>query len=219
VAAIVNGKLVWLVPPPPLPVPPCGAGGLKTLTFAAPTLAISVLLTVACICVALVVPTVVSVVCVPPAPHKTCEPPDGSDVGRKLLPVTVRVNATPPATAQLGDWEDTAGSGLPGGLMMNASEFESPFIPAPEKGLSVWTKAVPGLATSDAGTVAVMPMTLPALSVCNWVAIVPPFHCTTVLATNPPPTTVSVNCGLPAVVLAGESEVMDAPVGTWNVFP
>jgi hypothetical protein len=74
----------------------------------------------------------VKVVCDPPAPHKTCEPPDGSDVGRKLLPTTVNVNPAPPATVQLGDMEETAGSGFPGGLMMNASEFESPFIPAPE---------------------------------------------------------------------------------------
>src|SRR6266851_4246602 len=80
-------------------------------------------------------------------------------------------------------------------------------------------KRCPWLATSDAGTVAVMPVMFPALSVCTWVAMVPPFHCTTVLATNTPPTTVSVNCGLPAVAFAGESEVMVAPVGTWNVLP
>jgi len=46
-AWMVNGRLVWLVPPPPFPVPELGAGGLKTLTLADPALAISVLGTVA----------------------------------------------------------------------------------------------------------------------------------------------------------------------------
>jgi hypothetical protein len=44
---MVNAGLFWLVPPPPLPVPDPGAGGLKTLTFAIPAAAMSVLLTVA----------------------------------------------------------------------------------------------------------------------------------------------------------------------------
>jgi hypothetical protein len=130
-----------------------------------------------------------------------------------LLPVTVRENPALPATAQLGDIADMLGTGFPAGLMRNATEFESPLVPAPECGLSVFTNAVPDLATSDAGTVAV-PRTLPLLSVSNVVVSVCPFHCTTVLATNPLPLTVSVNCGLPAVTLAGESEVMVPPVGT-----
>jgi hypothetical protein len=164
-------------------------------------------------------PTIANVVCVPPALHLTCEPPEGSDVGRKLLPATVNVNAALPATVQVGDIVDTVGSGFPAGLMMNATGFESPFVPAPEWGLSVFTNAVPGLATSDAGTVAVIPVTLPLVSVVTTVAIVWLFHCTTVLATNPVPTTVNVNCGLPAVTFAGDSELIDPPVGTWNVFP
>jgi hypothetical protein len=218
----VNGKLAWLVPPPPFPVPDPGEGGLKTLMLAVPEMAIRAALTVAWTCVALAL-TVAKVVCVPlgTAPHKTCEPPDGSDVGRKLLPVTVNVNAAPPAVAQAGARLETIGSGLPGGLMMNASGFESPLVPAPEWGCSVLTNAVPGFASSDAGTVAEMlpPTTLPLTSVCTCVAMVLPFHCTTVLATNPLPVTVSVNCWLPAVAFAGESEEMDAPVGTWKVFP
>jgi hypothetical protein len=163
----------------------------------------------------------VRVVCDPPVPHKTCEACVGSEFITKLLPVTVRVKPAPPATAQLGDIEATAGRGFPAGLMMNATGFESPFVPAPEWGLSVLTDAVPGLATSDAGTVAVavVPRTLPLLSVSNVVARVCPFHCTTVLATNPLPTTVNVNWGLPAVTFAGDSELIVPPVGTWNVFP
>ena len=149
----------------------------------------------------------------------TCDPPEGSDVGRKLLPATVNVNAALPASVQVGEIEETVGNGFPGGLMMNATGFESPFVPAPECGLSVFTKAVPALATSDAGTVAVIPVTLPLVSVVTTVAIVWLFHCTTVLATNPAPTTVSVNCALPAVTFAGDSELIVPPVGTWNVFP
>jgi hypothetical protein len=112
-----------------------------------------------------------------------------------LVPVTVRENPALPATAQLGEIADMVGTGFPAGLMVNATGFESPLVPEPECGLSVLTNAVPGLATSDAGTVAVavVPTTLPLLSVSNCVAMVCPFHCTTVLATNPLPTTVSVN--------------------------
>jgi len=113
-----------------------------------------------------------SVVCVPKELHMTCDPPEGSDVGRKLLPATVNVNAALPASVQVGEIEETDGNGFPGGLMMNATGFESPFVPAPECGLSVFTKAVPALATSDAGTVAVIPVTLPLVSVVTTVAIV-----------------------------------------------
>src|SRR5260370_34037672 len=143
-------------------------------------------------------PTIGSVFCVPPVVQCTCEPPEGSDAGRKLLPVTVNVNAPPPATAHVGDIEVTVGTGFPGGVMMKGSGLESPFIPAPENGLSVLTKTVPGLATSAALTVAVIPRTVPELSVCTCVGIEAPLHCTTVLATNPPPFTVTVNRGLPA---------------------
>jgi hypothetical protein len=110
-----------------------------------------------------------------------------------LLPATVNVNAALPATVQVGEIEETVGNGFPGGLMMNATGFESPLVPAPECGLSVFTNAVPGLATSDAGTVAVIPVTFPLASVVTTVAIVWLFHWTTVLATNPLPVTVNVN--------------------------
>jgi hypothetical protein len=195
---------------------------LKTLTFAVVAVAMRALLTVAWIWVALLTLVPLNVVCVPPALHNTCEACVGLEFITKLVPVTVKENAALPATAQVGDNEETVGTGFPGGLMMNAIGFESPLVPAPECGLSVLTNAVPALATRDAGTVAVIPMTLPPLSVCSCVGIVPPFHCTTVLATNPVPgagMTVKVKLGLPAAILAGDSAVMVAPVGTWNVFP
>src|SRR5690348_3613265 len=160
--------------------------------------------------------TIGSIVCEPPAPHKACDPPEGSDVGRKLLPAIVNVNAGPPAVVQLGDKEETVGNGFPGGLMINATGFESPLVPAPECGLRVFTNAVPGLATSDAGTVAVarLPKMLPAVSVAKVVARVWPFHCTTVLATKPAPLTVNVKSELPALIVEGDRERMVPPVGT-----
>src|SRR5258708_31413666 len=107
------------------------------------------------------------------------------------------------------------GTGFPAGLIRNATEFESPLVPAPECGLSVFTNAVPDLATSDAGTVAValVPRTLPLLSVSNVVVSVCPFHCPTVLATHPLPLTVSLNWRLPAITLSGESAGMGPPQG------
>ena len=140
-------------------------------------------------------------------------------VGKKLLPLRVRVNDGLCAATCDGVMELSVGTGLGAGFTINAREFERPLVPAPECGLSVFTNAVPALATRAAGTVAVIPVTFPLLSVVTTVAIVWLFHCTTVLATNPAPTTVRVNCGLPAVTFAGDSELMVPPVGTWNVFP
>ena len=168
--------------------------------------------TVAVICVELMLP-MASVLCVGPEFQWTWDPPEGSDVGRKLLPVIVRVTGALPAAALVGDIEETTGSGLPAGLMMNAMELESPFCPAPDAGLRVLTKAVPTLATRAAGTVAVTLSTLPAESVDTAVAMVFPFHCTTVLATNPWPVTVSVKSVLPALMVDGESTLIAAPVG------
>ena len=99
--------------------------------------------------------TMGSVDCVGPRFQRTCEPPDGSDVGRKLLPLTVRVNDGLPAAAVFGEIEVMAGTGLPGGLMINVRVFDRPLFPVPEKGFSVLTEAVPGLAISAAATVAV----------------------------------------------------------------
>jgi hypothetical protein len=75
--------------------------------------------------------------------------------------LTVRVNEGLPAAAVVGEIEVTAGTGFPGGLMINDKVFDSPLFPVPEKGFSVLTVAVPGLAINAAATVAV---TLPALT-------------------------------------------------------
>src|SRR5258707_2464621 len=119
-------------------------------------------------------PTIGSVFCVRPVVRCTCDPPEVSDAGRKLLPVTVSVNAPPPATAHVGDIDVTVGTGFPGGLMMKGNGLESPFIPAPENGLSVLTKTAPGLAISAALTVEVIPSTMPELSVGTCAVFVVP---------------------------------------------
>jgi hypothetical protein len=81
-------------------VPPPGVG-LVTVTFAVPELAISLAGTAAVICVA------VTNVVVSAAPfHFTTE------LARKPLPLTVSVNAAPPADALVGSSEAITGAGL-----------------------------------------------------------------------------------------------------------
>src|SRR5579871_5247345 len=94
-------------------------------------------------------------VCVGPRLKRTCEPPEGSEVGIKLEPFTVRVKDGSPAVAALGDMEETAGRGLAAGLTRKVRVLERPFWPVPEKGFSVLTKLVPAFAIRAAETVAV----------------------------------------------------------------
>src|SRR5919108_5503681 len=67
-------------------------------------------------------------------------------------------------------------------------------------GLTTRTLAVPTLAMSLAGMLAVSRMSL-----TNVVDRALPFHCTVEPATKPPPSTVSVNAGLPALACRGVS--------------
>ena len=112
------------------------------------------------------------VVWVEPIFQCTSDPPVGSEVGRKFVPARVSVNAGLPAAALFGEIEVRVGTGLGGALMMKERVFESPLFPAPDAGLNVFTNAVPGLATKAAGTVAVIPMISPALSMVSVEAIV-----------------------------------------------
>ena len=66
----------------------------------------------------------------------------------KLVPVTVKVNAAPPAVALVGDSVVSVGAGL---LMVNRSEPEAP---PPGAGLTTATPGVPAVAMSVAGTAA-----------------------------------------------------------------
>jgi hypothetical protein len=64
--------------------------------------------------------------------HRTWEPPEGSEVRRKFVPVMVKVSAALPAVAVLGLTLETVGTGLGGGKISKATGFERPLVPAPE---------------------------------------------------------------------------------------
>jgi hypothetical protein len=70
----------------------------------------------------------------------------------KLLPVTVRVKADPPAVAELGEMEVRVGDGLVAALMVKVTAEE---VPPPGVGLKTVALAVPAAAMSDAGIAAV----------------------------------------------------------------
>src|ERR1700693_4200769 len=69
------------------------------------------------------------------------------------------VHEVPQAAIVAGAIAVNVGTGLGGALMMKVTGFDSPLLPAPENGFCVITVAVPGLATSAAGTTAVTPST------------------------------------------------------------
>jgi hypothetical protein len=168
----------------PLDVPPPGVG-FFTVTAAIPPVAMSLAGTDAVNSVPL------TYVVVSPAPcHPTIE------VETKFVPVTVRVNAAPPAVALDGESEARVGAGL---LIVNV---RAPEVPPPGVGFVTVIDAVPAVAMSLAGTVAVkfVPLTYFVFSPV-------PFHFTVDPETNFVPVTVRVNAAPPAVALEGESEV------------
>ena len=124
----------------PPEVPPPGAG-LKTVTVAVPAVAMSVAGIAA---VSWVEETKVVVRSAPF--HRTL------DEETKLVPLTVRVNADPPAVAELGERELRAGTGLFAAVMVKVNP---PEVPPPGVGLKTVTLAVPAVAISVAGMAAV----------------------------------------------------------------
>ncbi len=72
-------------------------------------------------------------------------------------------------------------------------------VPPPGAGLVTVTCALPELATSAAGMLAVSLTELTSV-----VVRLEPFHCTTELEMNPEPVTANVNAWLPSVTLAGD---------------
>src|SRR5439155_593156 len=117
-----------------LEVPPPGAG-VNTVTEAVPAVAMSAAVICAVSCVLL--PNVV--VRWPPF-HCTM------DELMKFVPVTVSVNAAPPATAVLGERELSVGLGF-GAVIVNVCGLE---VPPPGAGLKTVTEAVPAVAMSAA---------------------------------------------------------------------
>src|SRR4029453_10687307 len=99
----------------------------------------------------------------------------------KLTPVTVRVNAAAPAVAVLGVRPLTVGAGF------RIAKLRGAAAPPPGAGVTTVTAAVPVVARSVAGIVAVRVVAPP-----NTVARFTPFHCTTEDATKLAPVTVRV---------------------------
>src|SRR5207249_4118769 len=162
-------------------VPPPGAG-LNTVTEAVPGVATSTAGMAAVSCVAL------TNVVVRGAPfQRTSEPVT------KLLPVTVRVKAAPPAVALAGASPLTTGTGL--AAIVNVWALE---VPPPGSGVKTVTEAVPTAARSAAGMAAVscVPLT-------NVVVRAVPFQRTSEVATKFVPVTVSVKSVPPAAALLG----------------
>jgi hypothetical protein len=107
------------------------------------------------------------------------------------------VNAAPPSIPLDGEIDAIAGTGL------FTVRLAAPEVPPPGAGLVTVTLNVPAVAMSEARIAAVtcVPLT-------NVVTRALPFTFTLVPLTKPVPFTVSVNPGLPAVALGGESEVI-----------
>src|SRR5512139_1276250 len=106
----------------------------------------------------------------------------------KLLPLTVRVKAPPPAVAELGDRVLIAGTGL---LIV---KVRAPEVPPPGAGLKTVTLAVPAVAMSVVVIEAVSWVEEPKVVVRS-----PPFHRTTDPETKFVPLTVRVKTEPPAV--------------------
>jgi hypothetical protein len=127
------------------------------------------------------------------------------DPETKFVPVTVRVNAAPPAVALEGESEARIGAGL---LTVNV---RAPEVPPPGVGFITVTDAFLAVAMWPAGTEAVTFVPL------SYVVVSPvPFHRTVEVGTKSVPVTVRVNAAPPAVALEGESALS---VGTGLAVP
>ena len=116
-------------------VPPPGVG-LKTVTLAVPVVAMSAARIEAVTCVE------ETYVVVRPEPfHLTTE------LEMKLVPLTVKVKAAPPAVADEGLRLVVVGTGLSGTLIVKVWVLE---VPPPGAGLNTVTMAVPAVAMSAA---------------------------------------------------------------------
>jgi hypothetical protein len=114
-------------------VPPPGVG-LNTVTLAVPALAMSAAVIAAVSCV------VLTYVVVRSTPfHLTTE------LLMKLVPLTVSVNAAPPAVADEGLRLEVVGTGLFAALIVNVCVLD---VPPPGVGLKTVTLAVPAVAMS-----------------------------------------------------------------------
>jgi hypothetical protein len=159
--------------------------GLTTVIEAVPGLAMRAADTVAVSCV------VETNVVVSAAPFQFT-----IEVETKFVPLTVNVNCGSPAEAQVGLSE----------LMVGAALIVNVFAPDVAAHPATVIEAVPGVAMSEAGTVAVS-----RVEETNVVVNGLPFQFTVEPETKLVPFTVSVNCGPPAAMQVGLIELI---VGT-----
>lgn len=118
----------------------------------------------------------------------------------KLVPVSCRVNAAPPAPVDVGEIDVSVGTGLFAALILKLMEFD---VPPPGVGFVTVTAGVPALATSVAKIAAVN-----CVAFTNVVVLGLPPKFTTDALTKFEPFTVNVNDPEPAVTPVGESTVI-----------
>ena len=181
-AGLLIVKVNAAVAPPPGP-------GVEAVTIAVPPVEISAAVIAAC---KLVLETNVVVRAAPF--HCTVEE------NTKLVPVTVSVNAAPPATVEFGPKDAIVGAGL---LIV---KINAAVVPPPGPGVETETCAVPAAAMS-AAVMAACKVVLDTKVVVRAV----PFHCTTDEDRKLAPVTVSVNAAPPTRVELG---FKDPAVGT-----
>jgi hypothetical protein len=115
----------------------------------------------------------------------------------KPVPARVNVNDAPPAVAEVGAVEVSAG---PAAALIVKDRFAD--VPPPGTGLVTVTVAVPAVAMSAAVIAAVS-----CVALTNVVVLAAPLNFTTDADTKPVPFTVRVKAAPPAVALVGAREV------------
>jgi len=172
-------------------VPPPGAG-FVTVTGNDPAVAMSAAEMAAVNCVPLTTVVVFA------APLKLT-----TEFATKFVPVTVNVNAAPPAVPLVGAMEVNVGTGF-GALEILNTKFA--VVPPPGAAFVTVTLALPEVVISDAKIAAVS-----CVALTNVVVFALPLNFTTDVETKFVPFTVSVNAAPPATTPVGLS---DAIVGT-----
>lgn len=129
----------------------------------------------------------------------------------KFVPVSVNVNAAPPAPVVVGEIVVSVGTGF-GALIVKLNTFDvvpvgsakgrARFgVPKTTVGVNTCTEAVPAVAISAAVIAAVS-----CVALTKVVVRLPPFHCTAEVFRKLLPFTVSVNAAAPAVAELGRRE-------------
>jgi hypothetical protein len=130
---------------------------------------------------------------------------------RKFVPFTVRVNAVPPATALLGTRPLIVGAGL---LTAETLKETAALVPPPGSGLIAVTCTVPAAAMSEEVIAAVICVPLTRVVVRAL-----PFQFTVVFALKFVPVAFSVSAVPPAVALVGEIELSVGTGFGWTALP